>query len=141
MTEKAGEYFAYQIDLEQYFQWLQQTKRPQKAKSSSTAQKTKNQLKIFSNMELDSLSKARFTFTPSAEKTQGYKEKRSCSKNKPKRKDSLDSLSSGSGDDLQEILATSTAPISSTESKITLRKQEEPGKASPKRRVKLGLKK
>ena len=49
MSRKGFEYYAYQIDLEEYFSSLELTQRPRKIQSTSKAKRTMNLLKKYSN--------------------------------------------------------------------------------------------
>ena len=64
MTRKTSDaYYAYQIDLEQYFQHLKLAKRPSKAQSSVVAAKTMEALRRISTEEIKFLPRTKFTLS------------------------------------------------------------------------------
>ena len=110
-------YYAYQIDLEQYFQHLKLAKQPSKAQSSVVAAKTREALHRISTEEIKFLPKAKFTLSSTGLSYigTGRQKSPSCLQKKfSRRKESLDSVSSTSDCENIDIFDGGTTPLLSS---------------------------
>ena len=105
MEENKEEAFAFQIDLEEYFDHLERTERPKKMHSTASARVTKNLLKKFSSEEVESLSQTKFSLSSGTGLMRKPKAKQTSFKNQPRKRDSMDSISSSSDEAIDQLAA------------------------------------